>query len=61
MSLSDAHTALQNKTCQGSEYLGWIDLPNTIQTSILHIEKTADKLRAISDVLIVCGIGGSYL
>lgn len=60
-SVQDAHTALQNKTCEGNEYLGWIDLPVTIQESISDIQKTAEKIRGMSDVLIICWIGGSYL
>ena len=53
-SVSEAHQSLQNKTCIGSEFLGWIDLPATIQNSLDDIEATAQKLRSISDVLIVC-------
>lgn len=61
ISLSEAHESLQNKTCLGADFLGWVDLPQSIQESIPDIQKTADALRAQSDVLIVCGIGGSYL
>ncbi|MEI6710900.1 MAG: hypothetical protein WCK88_01185 [bacterium] len=61
LSVQDAHKALQNRTCQGADYLGWIDLPSTIRANIADIQETAERLRAISDVLIVCGIGGSYL
>lgn len=59
--LSEAHESLQNKTCMGADFLGWIDLPRDIQESLADIQKTADTLQAQSDVLIVCGIGGSYL
>jgi len=61
VSLSEAHESLQNKTCPGTGFLGWIDLPVTIQNYIADIQATADMIRSMSDVLIVCGIGGSYL
>jgi glucose-6-phosphate isomerase len=61
ISLPDAHISLQNKTCFGSDFLGWVDLPTTIQSSLVDIQQSADSLRTMSDVLIVCGIGGSYL
>jgi glucose-6-phosphate isomerase len=54
MSLFEAHESLQNKTCVGSDFLGWIDLPATIQDSIVDIQATAERLQAISDVLVVC-------
>lgn len=61
ISLSEAHYSLQHKTCEWSDFLGWIDLPNTIINSLPDIQKTADTIREKSDVFIVCGIGGSYL
>lgn len=60
-SLLEAHQSLQKKTCAGSDFLGWIDLPVTLQNSLDDIEATAQKIRGISDVFIVCWIGGSYL
>ncbi len=62
ISLRDAHRALQEKTCRGSDFLGWIDLPEEMtDEKIAEIQSYADNLRGKSDVLIVCGIGGSYL
>jgi glucose-6-phosphate isomerase len=62
ITLADAHNALQNKTCKGSEYLGWLDLPEEMTDErITEIQSYAESLREKSDVLIVCGIGGSYL
>lgn len=62
ISLRDAHRALQEKTCRGSDFLGWIDLPEEMtDEKIAEIQSYADSLREKSDVLIVCGIGGSYL
>jgi len=53
---------LFSKTGKGSEFLGWINLPETIPSNlIVDINKTAQKLREISDIIVVIGIGGSYL
>jgi len=58
ISLSDAHKSLQEKTCKGAEYLGWIDLPEYMSDEkISGIHNYSDTLRNESDVLIVCGIG----
>ncbi|TXG75926.1 hypothetical protein E6Q11_05905 [Candidatus Dojkabacteria bacterium] len=60
--LAEVHKALQDKTCKGADYLGWINLPEDMTNErIAEIQMHADSLRAKSDVLIVCGIGGSYL
>lgn len=57
-----AHHSLHEKTGQGSDYLGWIDLPvNYDKEEFARIQKSAEKIRNDSDVLIVIGIGGSYL
>ena len=57
-----AHEMLHNKTGQGNDFLGWIDLPeNYDKEEFLRIKKAAEKIRNDSDVLIVIGIGGSYL
>jgi glucose-6-phosphate isomerase len=62
ISLLEAHTLLQEKTCKWSDYLGWIDLPEEMtDEKIAEIQSYAHTLRTQSDVLIVCGIGGSYL
>ena len=46
----------------GSDYLGWIDLPiNYDKDEFNKIQKAAEKIKADSDVLLVIGIGGSYL
>ena len=47
---------------QGSDYLGWIDLPiNYDKREFARIEKAAAKIKSDSEVLLVIGIGGSYL
>lgn len=57
-----AHEALHNQTAQGNEYLGWIDLPkNYDKEEFKRIKQSADKIRNDSDILLVIGIGGSYL
>ncbi len=57
-----AHDTVQNKTGAGNDFLGWVDLPiNYDKEEFARIKKAADKIRNDSDVLIVIGIGGSYL
>lgn len=57
-----AHEQLHNGTGAGSDYLGWIDLPtNYDKQEFARIQKAADKIKSDSEVLIVIGIGGSYL
>jgi len=51
-----------NKSGKGSDFLGWVDLPSKTEEALIDkIEKTAASLRALSEVCIVIGIGGSYL
>lgn len=57
-----AHHSLHEKTGAGSEYLGWIELPeNYDKEEFLRIQTTAEKIKRDSDILLVIGIGGSYL
>lgn len=60
-----AHQALKslrNGTCKGKDFLGWLDLPVNITAEHLNdIGKTAAELRARTEVVVVIGIGGSYL
>ncbi len=57
-----AHNALHNKTGAGSDYVGWVDLPeNYDKEEFARIKKAAEKIKSDSDVLLVVGIGGSYL
>ncbi len=56
------HKMIHNKTGEGSEYLGWVDLPvNYDKEEFQRIKLSASKIREDSDILIVIGIGGSYL
>lgn len=58
----DAHMALTEGTGAGNEFLGWMDLPVTEPTEgISRILAAAERIRENSDVLVVIGIGGSYL
>lgn len=57
-----AHFALHNKTGAGNDFLGWVDLPeNYDKDEFARIKAAAERIRENSDVLIVIGIGGSYL
>ena len=50
------------KTGKGNDFLGWVELPGHIsQDQITEINSTAKSLREISEVIVVIGIGGSYL
>ncbi len=57
-----AHDMLHKKNGPGNDFLGWLDLPsNYDKEEFSRIRKAAAKIRKDSDVLIVIGIGGSYL
>ncbi|MWC30086.1 glucose-6-phosphate isomerase [Paenibacillus sp. MMS18-CY102] len=57
-----AHDQLHNGTGAGSDYLGWINLPTEYdKEEFARIKQAASKVQSDSEVLIVIGIGGSYL
>ncbi|MCY9509895.1 glucose-6-phosphate isomerase [Paenibacillus larvae] len=57
-----AHDLLHNQSGAGSDFLGWIDLPvNYDKEEFARIQKAAKQIQSDSDVLVVIGIGGSYL
>ena len=57
-----AHDMLHESRGAGNDFLGWLDLPvNYDKDEFSRIKKAAEKIKADSDVLIVIGIGGSYL
>jgi len=57
-----AAATLENRSGEGSDFLGWIDLPvDYDKEEFARIKKAADKIKSDSKVLIVIGIGGSYL
>jgi len=58
----EAKKTLLDKTGPGNDFLGWVDLPvNYDKEEFARIKKAAQKIREDSDVLLVVGIGGSYL
>ncbi len=57
-----AQEALENGTCLGNDFLGWLHLPSSITKEELNdIKATAQVLRDNCEVVVVAGIGGSYL
>ena len=57
-----AQEALENGTCPGNDFLGWLHLPTSITPEFLsEIQNTANTLRDKCEVIVVAGIGGSYL
>lgn len=57
-----ANELLHNKKGAGNDFLGWVNLPSSInKTQIDEINKAAEVLKNKADVVIVTGIGGSYL
>ena len=57
-----AQEALENGTCEGNDFLGWLHLPSSITPEFLgEIEAVANTLREKCEVVVVAGIGGSYL
>lgn len=59
--ISEAHVLLRQRSGAGSDFLGWIDLPAEALEHLQPLRITAEEIRAESDVLVVVGIGGSYL
>lgn len=57
-----AQEALENGTCEGNGFLGWLHLPSSITPEFLdEIQAVANTLREKCEVVVVAGIGGSYL
>jgi len=60
--VKNAHDMLHKKNGAGSQFLGWVDLPlNYDKNEFEKIKKLADRVKSDSEILIVVGIGGSYL
>ncbi len=60
--VSAAHDQLSSKSGLGNDFLGWVDLPeNYDKEEFARIKAAAKKIQEDTDVLIVIGIGGSYL
>ena len=59
---TQALKALEEGTCPGNDFLGWVNLPGSLTPEFLNdIKQTAQTLRQKCDVIVVAGIGGSYL
>ena len=57
-----ANKMLHDKSGKGNDFLGWVNLPSSISDAFLaDIEASAQKLKSKSEVVVVIGIGGSYL
>ena len=57
-----AQETLENGTCEGNDFLGWLHLPSSITPEFLdEIQAVANTLREKCEVVVVAGIGGSYL
>ncbi len=60
--ITKSHEMTLNKTGKGNDFLGWVDLPGSIEKEVLtDIENTAENLANLSCIFVVIGIGGSYL
>lgn len=60
--IKDIHSMIHNKTGKGSDFLGWVDWPTAYdKEEYSKMENVAKNLRNKIDVLLVIGIGGSYL
>ena len=60
--LSAAHFTVSERTGAGKEFLGWLELADRVPTAEhLRILAAAQRIRETSDILVVIGIGGSYL
>ncbi|MGI6360332.1 MAG: glucose-6-phosphate isomerase [Acholeplasmatales bacterium] len=57
----EIHEMIHNKTGKGNDFLGWLNQPNISIQELEKIKATARKIRKESMVLVVIGIGGSYL
>lgn len=60
--VSELHAALHNHTCLGNDFTGWVEWPlNYDKEEYARIKTVASKVKEKAEVLLVCGIGGSYL
>ncbi|MBR0180050.1 MAG: glucose-6-phosphate isomerase [Prevotella sp.] len=60
--VKEAQKALEEGTCPGNDFLGWLHLPSSITPAFLdELQACADTLRANCEAIVVAGIGGSYL
>lgn len=62
MKVAEAQKALEEATCPGNDFLGWLHLPSSISSEFIQeLQDCANTLRANCEAIVVAGIGGSYL
>jgi glucose-6-phosphate isomerase len=60
--VTEAQQALENGTCAGNDFLGWLHLPSSISAEFMtELQECAQTMRENCDTVVVAGIGGSYL
>lgn len=60
--VNEAYRSLEEGTCPGNDFLGWLHLPSSVTPEFLNeIQTVANTLREKCEVVVVAGIGGSYL
>ncbi len=60
--VNEINEMINNRSGEGNDFLGWLDWPiNYDKNELERIKKCAEYIRANYDILVVCGIGGSYL
>ena len=60
--IKKAQEALEQKSCLGSEFTGWVELVESIDEDLMQcMEEVSSEIRREADALVVVGIGGSYL
>lgn len=60
--VNEARRSLEEGTCPGNDFLGWLHLPSSVTPEFINeIQVVADTLREKCEVVVVAGIGGSYL
>jgi len=60
--VTEAQKSLEDGTCAGSDFLGWLHLPSGITAEFMTtLQECAETLRSNCDTVVVAGIGGSYL
>jgi len=60
--VKEKNLALENKSGKGNDFLGWVNLPSSFSDKdIKEIKAVAERLASKTDVIVVIGIGGSYL
>ena len=60
--VNEARKALEEGTCPGNDFLGWLNLPGEItDANLTEIETAARNLQSRCEIVVVIGIGGSYL